>query len=272
MISRESSITVVIPVWDDYVAFLPDAVDSITRDAPDAAVVVVDNASRVTVPELPGTSVVRAPQRLSVGAARNLGVWRARTEYIVVLDADDKLLEGTLGFLESRMRADDSLSACATSLLEGDTGRRHRTPRRFVPALSRLRRVFALAHCVWSLYPIQGCTLMRTEQVRAAGGYADAGWGDDWVLAVSLAFRGRIEVHRRLGLIYRGTQGSLWRTPKRSSELVASARLVRDRIRSDPAAGRGVKAALPLLAALQLAAVYVLRPAFLAARRLRRTS
>ena len=73
-----------------------------------------------------------------------------------------------------------------------------------------LTGLFALLDCIWSLFPIQGCALMRTDQVRAAGGYADADWGDDWVLAVSLAFRGRVEVHDRLGRRYRDNPGSLW--------------------------------------------------------------
>ena len=50
--STPDEVTVVIPVWDDYVSFLPDAIESVRRDSADARVVVVDNASRERLPEL----------------------------------------------------------------------------------------------------------------------------------------------------------------------------------------------------------------------------
>jgi glycosyltransferase involved in cell wall biosynthesis len=260
-------VTVVIPVWDDYVQFLPEAVESVRRDSPRAPIVVVDNASATPVPALPGTAVVRTPRRLTAGAARNLGLERVESEYLLVLDADDMLLPGTLGFLRHRLAADPSLAVSATLILDGETGERHRTPRRFVPPFARWRRTFAFANCVWSLLSIQGCALLRTAQVRDAGGYPDADWGDDWVLAVSLAFRGRVEVNERFGRYYRATPGSLWRRPRASRELLASARLVRERIRTDPAVPRWGRALLPLLAVLQLAAVYLVRPVYRAVRR-----
>jgi hypothetical protein len=137
-----------------------------------------------------------------------------------------------------------------------------------VPLLSRWRRTFAILDCVWSLFPIQSCALLRTDQVRAAGGYADSDWGDDWVLAVSLAFRGRVEVHSRLGRYYRQTPDSLsgGRGP---DDIVASARLVRQRLRSDPAIPKWTRALLPIIAALQFAAVHLAHPAYLTVRRRR---
>jgi glycosyltransferase involved in cell wall biosynthesis len=263
------AVTVVIPVWDDYVEFLPDAVDSVRRDAPGVPIVVVDNASQVPVPRLAGTAVVEASGRLSIGGVRNLGLAQVETEYVVMLDADDKVLPGTLEFLWERLEADPSLAVCASSIVEGDTGKRHRTPRRFVPHLSRWRRTFAFAHCVWSLYPIQGCSMLRTAPARESGGYADANWGDDWVLAVSLAFRGRIQVSERLSLYYRHTPDSVWRRGHPARELVASAGLVRARLRSDSAVPSWARALLPLIHVLQLFAVFALRPVYLAARGVR---
>jgi glycosyltransferase involved in cell wall biosynthesis len=266
---RGTSVTVVIPVWDDYVPFLPEAVESVQRDAPDVPIIVVDNASRAPVPEPSGTVVIRAAGRLTVGAARNLGLESVETEYVVALDADDMLLPGTLGFLKARLEDDPSIAVCTTSILEGETGERHRTPRWFVPFLSRRRRSFALANCLWSLFPIQGSAMLRTAQVREAGGYGDASWGEDWVLGVSLAFRGRVEVNDRFGLSYRATPASLWRRARPSSDLLASARLVRERVRSDAAVPAWARAQLPLIAVIQLATVFCLRPLYLAVRRLR---
>jgi glycosyltransferase involved in cell wall biosynthesis len=263
---RGAAITVVIPVWDDYVPYLQEAVDSVAPDAEAVSIVVVDNASTPPVTPPPGASVVRASRRLSVGAARNLGLDQVDTKYVVVLDADDRLLPGTLEFLRARLDTDSSVSVAATSILDSATGERHRFPRTFVPRLARWRRMFAVIDCIWSLFPIQGCALLRTAEVKEAGGYPDSDWGDDWVLAVSLAFRGRVEVHNRLGRYYRHIPESLWRRSRPRSDLVASARLVRQRVRSDPAIPTWTRTLLPAITLLQLAAVYVLQPAYLAAR------
>lgn len=263
---RHPLVTVVVPVWDDYVVFLPEAVGSVRRDATETPIVVVDNASATPVPTLDGITVVHAPRRLSVGAARNLGLDQVGTEYVLFLDADDMLLEGTLDFLLSALEQDRSVAVAATSILDGRTGRRHRTPRSFVPRLARRPFAFALADCVWSLYPIQSCAMFKTADARDAGGYPDADWGDDWVLAVSLALRGRVEISERLGRFYRATTGSLAGRPKGASELVASARLVRERLRSDAATPRSIRLLLPAIALLQLVAVYAVRPAYLGLR------
>ena len=263
-----ASVTVVIPAWDDYVRFLPEAVDSVRRDAPETPILVLDNASKLPLPELSGVTVVVSPERLTAGAIRNLGIERVETEYVLVLDADDQLLPGTLEFLQSRLRANPDVSICTTAILDGQTGERHRFPRRFAPVLARRPRMFALLDCVWSLFPIQGCALLRTAQVREAGGYADADWGDDWVLAVSLAFRGRVELQDRLGRYYRHTPESLWRRSGRD-DLVVSARLVRQRLRRDPGIPTWARALLPVISVLQLAAVYLLRPPYLASREFR---
>jgi glycosyltransferase involved in cell wall biosynthesis len=265
-----AAVTVVIPVWDEYVQFLPEAVESARADSPEVSVLVVDNASASEVPSIDGVTVVRSPERLSIGAARNLGIARVETEYLVVLDADDMLLPGALDGLRAELDQDAGVSACVRSIIEGDTGRRHRTPRPFVPALARWRRTFAFLEAGWSLFPTQGCTMLRTAQVRDAGGYADSSWGEDWVLAVSLAFRGRVRIDETPALYYRATAQSLWRSgPVPASKLAASARLVRERLRQDPAVPRWARAMLPLAAGLQLSVIYVLRPLYVAARRIR---
>jgi glycosyltransferase involved in cell wall biosynthesis len=261
--SSAPSVTVVIPVWDEYVQFLEEAVDSV---GPGSAIVVVDNASTEPIPRIDGITLVRAPSRLTAGAVRNLGIVQVETPYVLMLDADDRLLPGTIELLRSRLDQDPSLTICASSILDGETGRRHRVPRKFVLRLARWRRFLAFADCVWSLVPVQGCALLRTSQVNEAGGYADANWGEDWVLAVSLAFRGKVEVLPHLGLYYRHTPGSLWRRPRVASELMASTALVRERMRTDPGIPRWARSALPLIAALQFTTIYFLRPIYLALR------
>lgn len=262
------AVTVVIPVWDDYVRFLPEAIESVRRNAPDVPIVVVDNASTTELPALNGCEVARSDERLTVGAARNLGLAHVRTEFVVVLDADDMLLDGALEFMGGRLAADPRLSISAMSILDEATGERHRTPRPFVSSLVRWRPIFALADSVWSLLPIQGCAMMRTREAREAGGYPDADLGDDWVLGVSLAWRGRVEVSRELGRYYRVTEGSISGREWGSDELRANAQLVRRRIRTDRAVPSWVRALLPAIAALQLAAIYLVRPFYRLTRRL----
>jgi glycosyltransferase involved in cell wall biosynthesis len=264
------AVTVVVPVWDEYVRWLPDAIESVRRNAPDVPILIVDNASTTEVPELEGCELVRSKERLTVGAARNLGLERVTTEYVLVLDADDMLLDGALEFLRSLVTADPTLSIAAMSILDGATGERHRTPRPFVSSLVHRRRTFALLNSIWSLLPIQGCAIMQTEQVRDAGGYPDADLGEDWVLGVSLAWRGRVEVSRRLGRYYRVSQGSLSGRQWSSRELRANARQVRQRMRQDDGVPPLARAALPAIALVQLAAIYLLRSAFQAARSLRK--
>jgi glycosyltransferase involved in cell wall biosynthesis len=249
------------------VAFLADAVDSVRRSAPDTQIVVVDNASTAPVPELEGCDLVRSPRRLSEGAARNLGLERVSTEFVVFLDADDMLLGGTLEYLRRRIAADAGLAVSATSILDGDTGDRHPNPRRFAIRLARRPRAFALANSLWSLLPIQGCAILRTRQVRDAGGYADTDLGEDWDLAVLLSWRGRVEISELLGRYYRSSAGSHARRKRTPGELRESARRVRDRVRRDPAVPRWARTLLPVLATLQLAGIYVARPLYLRVRK-----
>jgi glycosyltransferase involved in cell wall biosynthesis len=260
--STGGTVSVVIPVWDDYVESLPKAVASVRDDFPEAHIVVVDNASSTLIPSIPGTDVVRATGRLSVGAARNLGVAHVDSAYTMVMDADDTLLPGTLGFLRSRLEHDPGVAFSAVSILESETEKRHRAPRPWVRRLARFPRVFAAADAIWSLVPIQGCALLRTEQIRESGGYPDSDWGDDWVLAVSLAFRGRVEVHERPGRRYHRTPGSISERERSPHDLMSSASLVRRRLREDPAIPAWAARLSPLLVAMQFLAVYLARPLY----------
>jgi glycosyltransferase involved in cell wall biosynthesis len=259
-------VSVVIPVWDDYVQYLGEAVESVRRNA-DVPIVVVDNASDVPVPELEGCELVRAPRRMSEGAARNLGLEYVETQFVLFLDADDMLLDDALEFLLVRMASDPDLAVAAASILDGQTGERHRNPRPLAIKLARFPRMFALADSVWSLLPIQGCALLRTEQVRSAGGYADTDLGEDWDLAAMLAWRGRVEISDRLARYYRSTEGSSERRTRTAADLRGPARRLRERMRSDPAVPRWARLLTPLVAGLQLALIHLARPAYLFVRR-----
>ena len=264
----DARVTVVIPVWDAYAgAGLLEAIESVRRQSVPCDLIVVDNASRVPLPPLSGTEVVRLPARRSTGAARNAALGSVRTPYVVFLDADDLLLDGALNALVDGLEAAPGRSAYTLSIVDGLTGQRHRSPRRLARALCRVPPLFALANAVWSLLPTQGCTIMRVSDVRACDGYADSSHGEDWTLGVSLAFRGEVAFDRRLGLCYRSRPDSPGAAPLPADMLLRNARHVRARIRSDPAVPSAVRMALPLIALAQWVAARVLHPLYRSIRR-----
>lgn len=244
--------TVVIPVWDSpYVEYLPGAVASVRRQGPEVPIVVVDNASTVEFAPPPGATVLRSDRRLSAGAARNLGLQRVATEYVIFLDADDELHDGALDILRAGITSDPRLVAYVTSIVEMDTGRRHRTPRPIAFGLSRIPTLFAFVTSIWSLYPTQGCAIMRSEWVRDAGGYGDSDLGEDWVLAVSLAFRGAVRLDRRPGRIYRLHRDSLMGEAVAIAQIRSAHRRIRERVKADPGIPAWARALLPMIAGLQ---------------------
>jgi glycosyl transferase family 2 len=267
--ASDSSVTVVIPAWDAYAGDgLVQAVASVRRQAVPHELIVVDNASRVPLPPLPDAEIVRLPVRRSTGAARNAALDRVRTPYVVFLDADDLLLDGALRSLIDGLDAAERRSAYTLLIIDGVTGERHRSPRRFAQTLSRLPRTFALANTVWSLLPTQGCTIMRAADVRACGGYADSAHGEDWTLATSLAFRGEVSFGRHPGLCYRRREDSPGAAALSGTVLLQNARQVRARIRADPAIPARVESALPLIGFGQWLVARVVHPAYRSLRAL----
>lgn len=250
--------TVVIPVWDRYASLrMREAVASISSQDRPARLVVVDNASAMPLPELPEANLIRSPQRLSLGAARNLGLADIDTPYVIFWDADDVMEPGTLGFLEDQLVEDPRLVAFGAAIIEDPSGARHRWPRQWVARLLRYPRLFALLNCVWSMFPTTGATAMRTEVVRACGGYADADSGEDWSLGASLLLRGRVGWSERPGRRYLQHEASVWDTYGTARHQLAHAAEVRARLARDEFVPRWLRASLPLVALAQCAAVSV---------------
>jgi glycosyltransferase involved in cell wall biosynthesis len=255
-VERAQQTTVVIAAWGGYVGEqLEEAVASVREQDAPAAIVVVDNASDVPLPDLGDVEVVRSPRRLALGAARNLGLAQVNTPYVLVWDADDVMLPGTLGFLEGAIDSDPELAAFGAAILEIPAHVRHRWPRRWIVRIAPARAPFALLHCVWSLYPTTGATIMRTALVRAAGGYAETESGEDWVLGASLAFRGRIGWSERPGRLYRIHEQSVLARHIGLRHVVRGARAVRKRVRDDTGLPRWARAALPLILIGQYVAI-----------------
>jgi glycosyltransferase involved in cell wall biosynthesis len=255
----QTDVTIVIPAWGDYAGkHLDEALESIRDQDFAAQVIVVDNASDPPL-AIPGVTVIRSEQRLSVGAARNLGLASVDTPFVMFWDADDVMLPGTVRFLREEIAAEHETVLVAAAILEGDPPIPHRWPRPWTYALARWRRSYAFAHSIWSLFPSTGASIMRSEAARAHG-YADENSGEDWVLGVSLAFRGRIRLEPRPGRIYRQHATSLWATQSSPAQLRRNASVVRGRIRADAGIPRWARALLPVIAAGQILAITVVRP------------
>lgn len=245
-----------IPVWDRYASLrMREAVASITSQDRAARLLVVDNASTAPLPELADVGLVRSAERLTLGAARNLGLAHVETPYVIFWDADDVMEPGTLRFLEDRLSEDPRLVAFGAAIIEDPSGERHRWPRRWIAGLVRYPRVFSLLNCVWSMFPTTGATVMRTDDVRACGGYADADSGEDWSLGAALVLRGRVGWSERPSRRYLQHEASVWDSYSAAGHQLRHAATVRRHLAGAPDTPSWLRAAMPLLGVAQAAAI-----------------
>ena len=251
MAQGRNRVTVVIPAWGDYVRYLGAAVASVDANA---RVVVVDNANPRPLTAPDGGTVVRSDAELSIGAARNLALPHVTTEYVVFLDADDELVPGALDRLVAGLDALPDAVALVGRIVE-PSGAPFRAPRPLAASLARRSGAFAWLNSIWPLVPTQGCTIMRTDAVRDAGGYGDASQGEDWELAACLGFRGAIAFDPEPALVDR-VRSDAPRAPRET--LLESAARVRARLSGDSRFRS--PHALPTLAAAQMFAVAAAQP------------
>lgn len=240
-----SDVTVVIPVWGSYAILLPQVIQSLLNQEPQPQVIVIDNASEPPIVSLSGVQLVRLHSRATVGAARTAALMHVATEFTVFWDVDDVMLPGTLRKLHNVLVEEPDVVAAATRILEAE-GRFHHWPRMRAQVLSRWPHVYALVHCVSSLYPTTGSVLIRTAALQESGGFPDVNEGDDWAAGVTLALRGRVVLLDTPGRIYRIHSGSISRR-WRVSDRLHGARNVRDHLRRDRRVSPWVRALVPLL-------------------------
>ncbi len=252
-----TEIAVVIPCHDDGET-LDEAVDSVRGQDVPVEILVVDDGSTDprTLAALDrlartGVRVLRQPNR-GPGPARMSGVRAARADYVMPLDADDRLLPGAL------------------RLLRGELDRRPRA----VAAWGGARHFGGLEfvqHSLPSLDPWQLSyqnhlplsALYRRQVVLEAGGWDLAGGYEDWDLWMTLAEAGfegigvptltgeyRVRPGRRLSASSSRHAERYARLRERHPRLYAERRRHR---RASPAP-RTLKAALPVIHALPLSA------------------
>jgi glycosyltransferase involved in cell wall biosynthesis len=247
------TLTVVIPVYDDYVRWLEGCVASVwaQRDETALRLLVVDNASSQPLPELPeGVHVERTPRRLSLGAARNWGLSRVATPFVAFADADDLFPPGYFAFAVERLSARRGLVAVGMRpvALDDATGAETAFPwptDGAIAAAQRDRRLLALRGLVKEPSIVMSGSVFRAQALRAAGGYSDLSYGEDANLALLLPFLGDIELHRAPNRRYRIHPESIARRPPERATLEESFADARRRLRTHPAVPLWAKALLP---------------------------
>lgn len=201
-------ITVVIPCYK-HSQFLRDALDSVVAQTfADWEVLVVDDGNAeveawdikqiVESYQSPDINVLRLTDNSKLAAARNAGIEFARGQWIVPLDADDKLAPT---YLEKTYRAtgtDPHKFAYVDTLLWWPDN--HDAPTRLLEAHDYDFEE-SLIRITWS------CTIMYPKQAwQLVGGYkpqmSEAGGWEDWEFALSLGEIGVCGVRVPEGLFY----------------------------------------------------------------------
>lgn len=249
-------VRIVIPAWGTHANYVPAAVDSLlSQSGPTREIVVVDNCSDVPMPDLPPeVEIRRLPTRVTVGAARNAGLHDADTPWIMFWDADDLMLPGALARMADVLSARPDVVAVTMDSVrwtpESGAGERWPWPRSVMYRLSRRPRLFAAAARVYNAFTTTGPALMRTVEVRDAGGFEeDVDFFEDWALAASLTVRGRIAMLREIGRLYRVHEESLTLGHLGHPGAAGWLRTLRLRTRRDPRAPLWLKALEPVYAA-----------------------
>jgi cellulose synthase/poly-beta-1,6-N-acetylglucosamine synthase-like glycosyltransferase len=235
-----ADLTILIPIWDHHVQFLPRCLQAIHDEAIPVKLVVVDNASTVPLLELPADAQrITLADRHSIGAARNAGLAHVNTPFVLFADADDEITPGSLVHgLALLRRHPDAAGVLGRSLVE-----EHGDHRRGIRPRISFRLACRITPWLASLFWLTDyqcsitSTLLRTDTVRRAGGFADDNIAEDWQLAARMARRGRfICLDEPVRIYHRHTHAARNTTPHPPSKSVRAA--ISADCLIDPAASR----------------------------------
>lgn len=166
-------VAVIIPAYNA-AAFLAEAIDSVraqTRAASELVIVDDGSTDRTTEIALQFPTARLVQQRNSgVSSARNRGARETSAEWLLFLDADDRLLRGALDLLLTRAARNDAAVVYGQTIYFNettDTQRIHGNARSEGPVPAATRASF------WkSAIATPGAALVRRELFEAVGGFA----------------------------------------------------------------------------------------------------
>jgi len=152
-------------------------------------IIIVDDASTDSTPQIAQrladgvasdvrTRYISTELRSGVAQARNKGIALATSEYVMVLDADDRLDRRYMECVASLLDADEMVGIGYSSYLE--FGLRNRTV-----ILPPFNPVVLLTDCI-----IMGCAVMRRSAWEAVGGYDPNQIFEDWELWIRMVSHG----------------------------------------------------------------------------------
>jgi glycosyltransferase involved in cell wall biosynthesis len=201
--SRQPGAAVIIPCFNQ-AHYLGEAIESVlSQTLPPAEVVVVDDGSEDNSYEVAGRyEGVRRIRRQNMGvaAARNIGWGQTSAEYLVFLDADDRLLPDALETGASALgRRPNVAFVSGVSRDIGDDGRVIAALRQPLVSQDHYRRL--LEDCfIWSGSSI----VYRRSSLEAVGGFDESlRAADDYELYLRLARRFPVFCHEGVVTEYR---------------------------------------------------------------------
>jgi glycosyltransferase involved in cell wall biosynthesis len=219
--------SVVIPCYNQG-AFLREALDSVrSATTRPVEVIVVDDGSTddtaAVAASTPGAICVRQPNA-GLAAARNRGLEEARGEYVVFLDADDRLAAGGIDIGAAAL---DENPGCAfvygRCLMMAADGTPRPTPEQ--PRVERNHYRELLRHnIIWT----PAMALLRREAVvRAAGFDSTVDAAADYRLYLRIARIFPVHDHARVVAYYRQHSSNMSRNAARMRRLAHLAGLLR---------------------------------------------
>ena len=190
-------VSIIIPLYNQY-KYLREAVDSVCKSSyPNMEIIIVnDGSTDISNEELKnefcGIAKIITQSNQGVCSARNNGIDNATGEYILTLDADDKI-DPTFIAKASSILANDNNIGIVYSKAEyfGDNFGEW-----YFPQYDNKK--FLIDNC------IQSCALFRKEDWKASGGYKYAmeSGGEDWEFWLSIIELGKIPYRIEEPLFY----------------------------------------------------------------------
>ena len=174
--TRQQLISVIMPCYNA-APYVEEAISSVLRQTyPDTEIIVMDDGSCDTSPDIVGNLVKAHPGRIQLKhqnhlgpyPARNLGLRHARGDFIAFLDADDWWREDCLEkLLNALLHKDADLTYCGWQ----NIGKHASNEEPYIPPAYEAVDLTAtfLRSCPWPIH----AALIRKTTIKAVGGFSE---------------------------------------------------------------------------------------------------